>query len=788
MRAVENEHRPHKSCPQAALEYFDLGWAPIPLHIKSKNPNREGWPKERWTPEQIKKQASSFGNVGVLMGKPSQRLVDVDLDCQEAIAMAPRFLPPTGAIFGRASKRRSHYLYVLDEPIDSSEFKDLDGSMLVEARSTGRQTVFPPSTHPSGELTEWDRNGKPGTIAAVVLQFAVTQLAAASLLVRHWPEQGSRHDASLYLAGVLIGQLHWSIPDAADFIEAVCVAAGDEEAQQRRKNVETTAKQVARGKPVRGGRTLGEIIGEDVVDRFWRFFGVQRHDASSSPSQTDSKWSPPVEFHEIQLPSFPTHVLSPWQRDFVRAVALQTQTPEDLAALMTLGATGAALAGKVEVRIDAGWCEPANIYVAAALASGNRKSPVVRRVLRPVHEFEQERVEASRTEIAKAMAQRTILEDKVTRARHQVAQAKTTDEQEAAQEELITQQVQLGMLEPPVQPRFLAENATPEKLSSLMAEQGGRMAILSDEGDVFDLMAGRYSKHGGPNLEIYLKGHDGSPVRVDRIGREAEFIERPLLTIAVSPQPSVLQGLARHSEFRGRGLLARFLYSLPESLLGSRDNNPPLVPEAVQVQYNTAMRKLLELAVPKNEHGVLLACELQMSSEARETLRAFETWLEPQLGEFGELGAMNDWAGKLTGAVARIAGLLHVADQVNDPQPWPTLITVETVERAIQIGKYLIPHAKAVFALMGADPAIEDAKHLLHWIDRHGRQPFTQRDIFDATKSRFKTVGGIEPALNLLVKQGYIREQRMEREGQRGRPPGPTFEVNPLWAEHKSHK
>src|SRR5690606_32784070 len=50
-------------------------------------------------------------NVGVRLGEPSGWLVDVDLDCAEAIALAPMFLPPT-ATFGRLSKPRSHWLYI----------------------------------------------------------------------------------------------------------------------------------------------------------------------------------------------------------------------------------------------------------------------------------------------------------------------------------------------------------------------------------------------------------------------------------------------------------------------------------------------------------------------------------------------------------------------------------------------------------------------------------------------------------------------------------------------------
>lgn len=45
----------------------------------------------------------------------------------------------------------------------------------------------------------------------------------------------------------------------------------------------------------------------------------------------------------------------------------------------------------------------------------------------------------------------------------------------------------------------------------LLHEHGDRLAILSPEGGIFDLIAGRYSSTGAPNLDHFLKGHAGDP-------------------------------------------------------------------------------------------------------------------------------------------------------------------------------------------------------------------------------------------------------------------------------------
>ena len=76
-------------------------------------------------------------------------------------------------------------------------------------------------------------------------------------------------------------------------------------------------------------------------------------------------------------------------------------------------------------------------------------------------------------------------------------------------------------------PRIVADDATPEAATSLLAEQGGRLAIISAEGGIFDIIAGRYSG-AIPNMDLWLKGHAGDPMRVDRKGRAPEYIESPL--------------------------------------------------------------------------------------------------------------------------------------------------------------------------------------------------------------------------------------------------------------------
>jgi hypothetical protein len=169
---------------------------------KSKRPQYgDGWHRNAIaTVQDISRHFNgATQNIGVVLG---QGTADVDLDCRAAAVGAPYLLPPTRR-FGRAGKPRSHWIYQshgLDElePAATRKFSAPDGETLLELRSGGSghaaQTVFPPSTHESGETIEWvDAVGKFASVDPADIVLRCKLLAVACLLGRAFPN-GGRHD------------------------------------------------------------------------------------------------------------------------------------------------------------------------------------------------------------------------------------------------------------------------------------------------------------------------------------------------------------------------------------------------------------------------------------------------------------------------------------------------------------------------------------------------------------------------------------------------------------------
>jgi len=192
------------SALEAAREYLSAGFQPIPVPRGEKRPATVRWPDLRFTGSDLEVNFSPTSSVGVLLGAPSGGLVDVDLDAPEARALAAQFLPPTECVFGRSSSRSSHHLYYVTSLPKPRTFRDTDRSMLVEIRADGQMTVMPPSVHETGERREWEKAGLPSRISGDELVQAVSTVAACALLARHWPQRGSRHEAALALAGMLL--------------------------------------------------------------------------------------------------------------------------------------------------------------------------------------------------------------------------------------------------------------------------------------------------------------------------------------------------------------------------------------------------------------------------------------------------------------------------------------------------------------------------------------------------------------------------------------------------------
>lgn len=481
-----------------------------------------------------------------------------------------------------------------------------------------------------------------------------------------------------------------------------------------------------------------------------------------------SQWPQPIDLSTAELPEWP-EVLPEAAQGFATALSRSTETPPELAGLMVLSILSAAAQGKFHVRLKDDYIEPVNIWACVALPPGSRKTAVQSAAAAPLTQWEREQHEQLKDEVLRAESELLTEQDFISQLRKQASKAKG-EEYHALKMELAD--LEANLPEVPTIPRVWTQDVTPEKLSALMEENEERMTLLSDEAGIFDTLAGRYSS-GVPNLDLFLQAHAGSSVRVDRGSRASVFLRSPALTLGLSPQPEALRGLADKPGFRGRGLLARFIYALPPSNLGHRSLEGQPVPDAIKDKYHLLVATLLDMPAVVDD-GEQKAHVLKLCPEALEAWHRFALTVEVGMCEGGIFEHITDWAGKLPGAVARIGALFHIARHAN-LRPWELEISAEDIEAAITMADALSAHALAVFDLIGADPALDTARTVLRWVKRKGLQKFTFRDCHYAHKSRYKRAADLEPGIDVLIERNYIR-QRTEKVPHR---PSRIYEVNP---------
>lgn len=465
------------------------------------------------------------------------------------------------------------------------------------------------------------------------------------------------------------------------------------------------------------------------------------------------------------LPAFPMEAL-PEQvvRPFTEAVTKTTQVDPGMAGAACLTVLSLCAWGRLSVRLPS-HTEPANLYLTAAAPSGERKSEVLKVFTAPVYDFAAEEKERTRLPRLQALNRKAILEKRLEMFRKLSSRAADYPDQVKAEADAMTVSEQLDQLHIPADPCYITSDVTEEKLAVLLSGNGEAIAVVSSEGGVFDIMAGRYSD--STCIDLYLKGHAGDAHQVHRIGREDILLKKPSITMGLMVQPDVIKRLGQVPAFRGQGLLARILYVWCTPRAGTRKLSVEGIPEALRQSYHRYVHDLLSV---KFEGPVTLS----LSDAARKSWEGSYCAAEEGLLPGGDLHDIMDWGSKLPGAIARIAGLFHFARYREDAPA--KLISLTDMEKAVSLGGFFSEHARAVLAMIEEDAQLAGARRILEALKRHGMEAFKVREVVHVTG--LKKFSAVKPGLEILMERGWVREIPSQYSG-KGRPAAQVYEVHP---------
>ena len=452
---------------------------------------------------------------------------------------------------------------------------------------------------------------------------------------------------------------------------------------------------------------------------------------------------PPPLVDPVPLPEWPVHVLPEWVADHVTATADRLQVPVDLCAQLAVGVLAAICMGHVKT-VAADWTEPTALFLYCAMHSGAGKSPAEKQIVQPLREWEKARRLDGEEAYQLAMAEHKVAQKraKELEAQHAKGACDVSEFREAV----------LEAAEPPPSPyRLTIDDTTPERLVQLLAAHK-RLALISTEAGLLDMVAGGYNKGASTNLDVYLKAWSEETIIRDRkggdTGPEATVVDDPLLTVVLTIQPSVIETYqGERRDLVGRGWFARFMPSVPESLVGTRTfvRRPHAGPEA-----QTYTEQIFHLA--DDLHGSGEERRYVLDDDAVDLFFGWcESW-EPDLAPGGRLEALHDQSSKIRSSVLRLAGVLAAV------RGGGTSVGVDVVKDAIEVGEYWTAHAMAVEGVIeGVDTAaVGAAMDVLDWCRRQQKLEFSPRDVQLSKRAKYPYVEDLVPGLELLAKRGWI--------------------------------
>lgn len=760
----------HPSPLDLAHNYLARGLCVVPVKYKGKKPFHDGngltdWPNLRLTANELPAYFNENAqNVGVLLGEASGGLVDVDLDCIEAVTLAPAFLPQTGATFGRASRPRSHWLYYtvlatrkfFDPLIESHKDKaERDKAMLVELRSTGAQTVFPGSIHESGEAIAWEADGDPAQVDASDLERAAAQLAAASVLTRYWPT-GSRNDAANALAGGLL-RAGWPEDEAARFIEAVCIAAHDEETHSRVRTVVDTAAKLQKSAPVTGWPTLAKIVDKRIVDRVCEWLEIHKDPRAEAHAR---QWNAPEELPNdlLPVPAFDTRLLPEALREWIADISERMQCPAEFPSVAALVAAATLIGNRVLIRPKRAdvWAVVPNLWGACVGKPGMLKTPALLEALKPLEARER----LARGEYERAM-QNFAFERDFAEARRAELRKRMQKAKDAADKEALRNEYAEADFAAPVERRYKVNDTTVEKLGELLNQNPRGLLLFRDE--LVGWLKSLEREGREQDRSFYLETWTGSGnYTYDRIVRGTLRINCMTVSILGGIQPGMLMQYL-HAALSGGsgddGLMQRFqLLVYPDAPRTWRNvDRAPDAEATARAHQCFARLDTLEMGTvgaPVDDRG---AAFLRFDGQAQDFFDEWRTDLEASLLSGGfEHPALQAHMSKYRSLMPSLALIFHLMDRVNGTAAQEG-VSLDTARRAAAWCTFLEAHARRIYGLaLSSETTL--ARSILEHL-RHGDLPleFTARDVYRKQWTGLRKPSDVAEPLCILEDYGWLR-------------------------------
>jgi hypothetical protein len=466
----------------------------------------------------------------------------------------------------------------------------------------------------------------------------------------------------------------------------------------------------------------------------------------------------------------PFSVLPQRMREYAIDLATRKQVPVDLPALTMLGIIGSVAGPRMVIRRDHDWIQPLNTYIACALESSAGKSPVYEELRKGLHAAEYHLIEKHQEQVAaRIAAMRQEVEDK----RRLANQPSTSlDEREILREQAKRLEAEAEDLaaNPPPDPELVYDgDLTVEALGSAMADNGGSGPVIDDEGTFLRNLGGQYSGGKTGNLGLVLVGYDCRHYQPRRINRATKPIRRAVLSLVLSPQPSIIAEMKNNNTMNELGFINRFIVCVPGDLIGEREGRPAtFIDDAPEGDQSRAHRRWWsDLLKSIAAYDVIDGDEedatvIDLTREAFKLHYDYAEELERRCRHGGDLRDVRSWAMKEAGRTLRVSGLLHLGAGLTPDDR----VSGEVMESAISFSRWSTEHFLHAGNVVGLS---EGADRIAEYVDNKPLRFAARSELVANVFHGHAGQSQVTAYLKELVGTG--KWELAKGEAERGRPP-----------------
>lgn len=498
------------------------------------------------------------------------------------------------------------------------------------------------------------------------------------------------------------------------------------------------------------------------------------------PVDPASVWPDPIQLPSTLLPvdSFMEEMLPTGLRRWVVDIAERMNCPTDFVAVPAMIVATTLIGRRIGIRpeVHTDWTEAANLWGVIVGDPGTLKSPAVREAFTVLHTLERKAAEAHAVDVEDMKPQQQLYEIMEQEVKRQAkAKLKNYEEDPAAKMEALSLLRDLQEPQPPRQIRYVATDATPEKLGELCRDNPLGLLLHRDELLTMFMDLDQEEKASGRGMIMGgWTGLDG--YTYDRIGRGTVRIEAVNLSLFGTTQPNRLRDYMRNSlRHHDDGMIQRV------QLMVWPDNDKPWVKSdraRDEQARSAAMRCYDRLAAIHPETVEATSDEfgggggipyLRFSREAQEQFDCWRERLEAKVRDPDISSPLRGHLSKYRGLAPRLALLCHLANGSVGP------VNREAWVMAQLWIMYLESHARRAYAAIETDNT-DIAQRILRKLKKEELPAtFTKRELHKKGWAGLKDLEAVGSALQQLVEYDWLDADRILTGG----APLITYRVNP---------